>query len=180
MFLVFWLSTSVLASAQNAGQGSNITPLVEGKVVTEYDASGHPAIVKFERVFLLSDKSLGPMHNWLILTGAVFLTSKSPTAVMLGFTSKSERGCRYLNRNGIKIVFIADHEEFKSDSTYTFSEPALDGSCTESISAVLSRETFQKISRAGKVALALGETKLELSGRHLSVFRDFVNHLEKE
>jgi hypothetical protein len=177
---VFWLSTSVLASAQNAGQGSNITPLVEGKVVTEYDASGHPALVKFERVFLLSDKSPGPMHNWLVLTGTVFLASKKPTAVMLGFTSKSERGCRYLNRNGIKIVFVADHQEFQTDSTYTFSEPALDGSCTESISAVLSRETFQKISRAGRVVLALSETKLELSERHLSVFRDFVSHLEKE
>jgi hypothetical protein len=180
LLLVLWLNASIVPLAQKVGPGANVTPPEEGKIVTEYDASGHAVLVKFERVFLLSDKVEGPMKNWLNMMGAVYFRGKEPTDVVLGFTSKSEKGCKYLNRNGLKIVFVADREEFKTDSTYTFSEPALDGSCTESISAVLSRETFHKISRAGKVTLELGETKLELDGKHLSVFRNFVSHLDKE
>ena len=182
LLLLLWLSGVCGARGQKVGSSSEGRPLEEGKIVTEYLASEGATLVRFEPLFLYYDEAPPGqvIKNWLNMMAAFSYKGKRPTApikVMLGFASSSEKGCKFPNSMEFEIAFVAEGEPIKIGPVFSFNEPALDGSCTESLMAWLPPETFVRISRANKVELRLADTKVELKESHLKALRNFAKRM---
>jgi len=154
----------------------------EGKILTEYDAKEDATLVRFEPLFLFyKEVPAGQViKDWLRMGAAFGYKGKKPNApsdIMLYFASSSEKGCNFPNSLDFEITFVADGGLIKIGSVFSFNEPAVDESCTETVMAKISRDTFTKISRANKVELQMAETKVELKKSHLEALRNFANRM---
>ena len=182
MLLLFSLGFAFNAFSQEVDPLSKGFPLEEGKILTEYEASEGVTLVRLEPLFLYyKEVPAGQViKDWLNMMAAFSYKGKKPVVpsnIMLGFGSSSEKGCKFPNSLDFEITFVVDGEPTKIDSVFSFNEPATDGSCTESLMAKLAVETFIKISRANKVEMQMGDTKIEMKDYHLKALRNFAKKM---
>jgi len=180
--LLLWMGCASSTLGQRVDPPSNGTPLEEGKILTEYDASEGVTLVRMEPLFLYYKKVPAGqvIKDWLNMMAAFSYKGKKPTTpsdIMLGFGFSSEKGCKFPSSLDFEMIFVADGAPIKVASVFSFNEPATDGSCTESLMAKVSRDTFIKISRASKVELRMAETKVELKESHLNALRHLANRM---
>ena len=182
LLLLLWLSCASNTFGQKVDPSPDGTPLEEGKILTEYYASEGVTLVSLEPLFLYyKEVAAGQIiKDWLNMMAAFSYKGQKPTTpsdIMLGFASSSEKGCKFPNSRDFEMTFVTDGEPIKIGSVFSFNEPATDGLCTESLMAKMSRDTFLKISRANKVELRIAETKVELKESHLKVLRTFASRM---
>ncbi len=183
MLLVLWLGCMSHALGQKVDSAYEGRPLEEGKILTEYAPSDGATLMRIEPLFLYHEEVPAGqvIKNWLNMTAAFSYKGKKPAApskIVLGFGSSSEKGCKFPNSIEFEITFVADGEPIKIGSVFSFNEPALDGSCTESLMAWLPPETFVRIPRAKRVELRVAETSVVLKESHLKALRNFANRIK--
>lgn len=170
------------AFSQDIGRLSQGVPYEEGKILTEYNATEGVTSVRIGPMFIYyKEVPTGRvLKDWLNMGAAYSYAGKKPTppsAIMLGFGSSSEKGCKFPNSLDFEITVVADGEPIKIGSVFSWNEPATDGSCTESLMAKLPHQTFMKISLANKVELQMGDTNIQLKDHHLKALRNFANQM---
>ena len=182
LFLLLWLGCISSAFGQRVNPPSNGTPVGGGKILTEYDAKEDATFVRLEPLFLFHDEVPAGqvIKDWLRMGAAFVYKGKKPNLpgdIMLYFASSSGKGCKFPNSLDFVLTFVADSELIKIDSVFSFNEPAVDESCTETVMAKIPRDTFIKILRASKVELRMAETRVELKKSHLESLRNFANRM---
>lgn len=96
---------------------------------------------------------------------------------MLYFGSSSGKGCNFPNSLDFEVTFVVDKMPLKLGSVFSFNEPAVDGSCTESLAVKITRQQFTKIWQAKKVELRMAAIKIALKKSHLEAFRRFAKQI---
>ena len=147
--LLLWIGFAFNAYSQDADRLSKGVPMQEGRILTEYRATEGVTSVRIEPIFLYyKEVPTGQvLKDWLNMMAAFTYEGKqstTPSDIMLGFGSSSEKGCKFPNSSDFEITFIVDGEPNRIGSVFSFSEPAIDGSCTESLMAKLTRQLFMK------------------------------------